>query len=124
MAISGQVLAILLAFNLMSIYLVKKYPEDEAREKVQVIQKMLIWLFLGATALLLMAAPLVKERLHIVDPLTFVILALLLLAAVPSVIWTGYLQGHNQLLKVGVSSVAGCACQARHSPCSSRVCGG
>src|SRR5262245_50157883 len=58
MAISAQVLAILLAFNLTSIYLVKKYPEDEAREKVQVIQKVLIWLFLGATGLLLFAAPL------------------------------------------------------------------
>jgi len=106
MAISAQILAILLAFNLTSIYLVKKYPEDEAREKVQVIQKVLIWFFLGATGLLLIAAPLVKERLHIADPLTFAILALLLLAAVPSVIWTGYIQGHNQLIKVGVSSVA------------------
>lgn len=45
MAISGQVLAILVSFNLMSIYLVKKYPEEEAREKVQIIQKILIWLF-------------------------------------------------------------------------------
>jgi O-antigen/teichoic acid export membrane protein len=106
MAISAQVLALLLAFNLTSIYLVKKYPEDEAREKVQVIQKVLIWLFLAATGLLLFAAPLVRARLHIADPLTFAILALLLLTSVPSVIWTGYLQGHNQLLKVGVSSVA------------------
>jgi O-antigen/teichoic acid export membrane protein len=106
MAISAQVLAILLTFNLTSIYLVKKYPEDEAREKVQIIQKVLIWFFLGATVSLLIAAPLVKERLHIADPLTFGILALMLLASVPSVIWTGYLQGHNQLLKVGVSSVA------------------
>jgi O-antigen/teichoic acid export membrane protein len=106
MAISAQVLAILLAFNLTSIYLVKKYPEDEAREKVQVIQKVLIWFFLGATVLLLFAAPLVRERLHIADPLTFGILALFLLTAVPSTIWTGYLQGHNQILKVGVSAVA------------------
>jgi O-antigen/teichoic acid export membrane protein len=106
MALSAQVLAILLTFNLTSIYLVKKYPEDEAREKVQIIQKALIWLFLGATGLLLFAAPLVRERLHIADPLTFGILALFLLASVPSVIWTGYLQGHNQLLKVGVSAVA------------------
>jgi len=30
-----------------------------------------------------------------------------LLTSVPFVIWTGYLQGHDQLLKVGVSSVAG-----------------
>jgi O-antigen/teichoic acid export membrane protein len=106
MAISAQVLAILLTFNLTSIYLVKQYPEDEAREKVQVIQKVLIWFFLGATVLLLISAPLVKERLHIADPLTFGILALMLLVAVPSTIWVGYLQGHNQILKVGVASVA------------------
>jgi len=106
MAISAQIMAILLTFNLTSIYLVKKYPEDEAREKVQVIQKVLIWLFLGATLLLLFAAPFVRERLHIADPLAFGILALFLLVAVPSTIWTGYLQGHNQILKVGVSAVA------------------
>jgi len=106
MAISAQVLTILLAFNLISIYLVKKYSEDEAREKVQVIQKVLIWLFLGVTGLLLIAAPVVKERLHIADPLAFAILALVLISSVPSVIWTGYLQGHDQLIKVGVSSVA------------------
>jgi O-antigen/teichoic acid export membrane protein len=106
MAISAQVLAILLTFNLISIYLVKNRSEEEAREKVQVIQKVLIWFFLGATVLLLVAAPLVRERLHIADPLTFAILALLLFAAVPSVIWTGYLQGHNRLIKVGISSVA------------------
>ena len=53
MAISAQLLGIILAFNLTSIYLVNTYPEDEAREKVQIIQKVLIWLFLGATAVLL-----------------------------------------------------------------------
>jgi O-antigen/teichoic acid export membrane protein len=106
MAISAQIMAILLTFNLTSIYLVKKYPEDEAREKVQVIQNVLIWLFLGATLLLLFAAPLVKERLHLADPLAFGILALFLLVAVPTTIWVGYLQGHNQILKVGVSAVA------------------
>src|SRR4051812_32238364 len=76
-AISNQILAILLAFNIISIYLVKKYPEAEAREKTQVVQKILIWFFLAATLLLIVLSPLVKNKLKIDNPLAFVILALM-----------------------------------------------
>jgi O-antigen/teichoic acid export membrane protein len=107
LAISNQLLGIMLAFTLTSISLVNTYPEDEAREKAQIIQKVLIWLFLGATAVLLVVSPLIRQQLHIVDPLTFVILALLLVAAVPAVMWTGYLQGHQRVIKVGIYNVAG-----------------
>ncbi len=105
LAISNQVLGIMLAFNLSSISLVKTYPEDDAREKAQIIQKVLIWLLLGATAMLLVASPLISRQLHIVDPLTFIILALVLVATVPAVIWTGYLQGHQRIINVGIYTV-------------------
>lgn len=107
MALSNQILAILLAFNLISIYLVKRYPEEEARDKAQAIQKILIWFFMAATLIVLMLTPVLGLLLKIDNLVTFIILALLLLAAVPAVIWTGYLQGHKRLVQVGVYAFTG-----------------
>lgn len=106
-ALSNQILAILLAFNVISIYLVKKYPEAEAREKTQVIQKFLIWFFLAATVLMAVLSPVIKNRLKIDNPMAFVVLALMLITTVPAVIWTGYLQGHKRLDKVGIYAFSG-----------------
>jgi len=100
-AISNQVLGILLAFNIISIYLVKTHEEETARNHAQVIQKFLIWLFLGATVVMLVASPYLHHLLHVQNISSFIILALILLAAVPCVIWTGYLQGNKELVRVG-----------------------
>ncbi|MBA3757280.1 hypothetical protein H0X09_00210 [Candidatus Saccharibacteria bacterium] len=107
LALSNQVLAILLAFNIISIYLVKKYPEKDAREKSQIIQKVLIWFFIAATILVLAFSPLINTGLRIDEPLTFLILAVILITAIPAVIWTGYLQGHKRLVQVGVYAFSG-----------------
>lgn len=100
-AISNQILGILLAFNIISIYLVKTHEEETARNHAQVIQKFLIWLFLAATAVMLLASPYLHNLLHVQNVSSFIILALILLAAVPCVIWTGYLQGNKELIRVG-----------------------
>jgi len=109
MALSNQILGVLLAFNLTSIYLVKKYPEKVALELSQAIQKVLIWLCLGSAVILLLLAPLLRTELHIASPLSLVALVALLLVAVPTVIWTGYLQGHKQLLQVGLFNISSAA---------------
>lgn len=101
-AISNQLLGILLAFNVISIYLVKSQSEEKARSHAQTIQKTLIWLFLAATLLLLIASPYLNDLLKIQSSGYFLVLGLILLAAVPGVIWTGYLQGHKELVRVGV----------------------
>lgn len=106
-AISNQILAVLLAFNITSISLVKNNPEEVAREKAQVIQKVLLWFFLAISALVLILSPLIKAKLKIDSPLSFFILSLILLSCVPAAIWTGYLQGHKRLVKVGVYSLSG-----------------
>jgi O-antigen/teichoic acid export membrane protein len=100
-ALSNQITGILLAFNLISIYLVKNYPEDEARQKAQTIQKILIWVFLGLSLVLALCSPFIGHWLHVSDTYSFIALTALLLLAVPSVVWTGYLQGHKQLIAVG-----------------------
>jgi O-antigen/teichoic acid export membrane protein len=100
-AISNQLLGILLAFNVISIYLVKSQSEEKARSHAQIIQKTLIQLFLAATLALLLASPYLNNLLKINGTGYFLVLGLILLAAVPGVIWTGYLQGHKELIRVG-----------------------
>jgi O-antigen/teichoic acid export membrane protein len=100
-AISNQVLGILLAFNIISIYLVKAHEEEKARNHAQVIQKFLIWLFLGATVTILVASPYLHNLLQVQNISSFIILALILLTAIPGIIWTGYLQGNKELVRVG-----------------------
>ncbi|MEK7059520.1 MAG: hypothetical protein AAB971_02060 [Patescibacteria group bacterium] len=100
-AISNQILGILLAFNIISIYLVKTHEEDKARSHAQVIQKFLIWLFMIATAGILLISPYLHNLLRIEDVSSFAILALILLTAIPGIIWTGYLQGNKELIRVG-----------------------
>lgn len=105
-ALSNQVAAVLLAFNLVSIYLVKFNTESEAREKAQSVQKVLIWLFIVLTGMLLLSAPFTRSLLNLSSTESIIIISLIQLSAVPAVIWTGYLQGHKQLAQVGVYNVA------------------
>ena len=100
-AISNQILGILLAFNIISIYLVKTHEEETARNHAQVIQKFLIWLFLTATAVMLAASPYLHNLLHVQSISSFIILAIILLTAIPGIIWAGYLQGNKELVRVG-----------------------
>lgn len=105
-AISNQLLGILLAFNIISIYLVKSQSEEQARSHTQVIQKTLIWLLLIASAIVLLASPFLNELLKVDNTIYFLLLGLIVVAAVPGVLWTGYLQGHKELVRVGIFSVS------------------
>lgn len=105
-ALSNQLLGILLAFNVISIYLVKSQSEEKALSHAQIIQKRLIQLFLVATALLLLASPYLNSLLKIHNTSYFLVLGLILLAAVPGVIWTGYLQGNKELVRVGIFNLS------------------
>jgi O-antigen/teichoic acid export membrane protein len=106
-ALSNQMLAILLAFNITSIALVKNNPEDVAREKAQVIQKILIRFFILLSIIVLGLSSVLKKKLKVDESFSFFILALLLLINVPVVIWGGYLQGHKRLVNVGWYTFSG-----------------
>jgi O-antigen/teichoic acid export membrane protein len=105
-ALSNQLLGLLLAFNIISIYLVKSQSESKARSHAQIIQKTLIWVFLIITLVLFIASPYLNTLLKIEDSHYFIILALILIAAVPGIIWTGYLQGNKELVRVGVFNLS------------------
>ncbi|MEI8187473.1 MAG: hypothetical protein WCG30_00820 [Candidatus Saccharibacteria bacterium] len=101
-ALSNQILGIFLAFNVISIYLVKTNSEIEAREKSQVILKILIWLLAIITLLTIILSPVLKNKLQIVSGGGFLLLALIVLVSLPAIVWNGYLQGHKETDKVGL----------------------
>jgi O-antigen/teichoic acid export membrane protein len=102
MALSNQILGILLSINLTSIYLVKAEGSEKAKHKLQIVQKMLIWAFLIIILLLGFVWPILINWLKIKDSVTLLLLAAMLLCSIPSIIWTGFLQGHKKLFEVGV----------------------
>ncbi len=108
-AFSNQLLGLLLAFNVISIYLVKSQSEEKARSHAQIIQKNLILFFLAVTVLFLIASPYLNHLLKIENPGYFIILGLILLTSVPSIIWTGYLQGNKEMIRVGSFNVSASA---------------
>lgn len=102
LALSNQILGIMLTFNLVSIYFVKNFPEEEALHHAQTVQKLLAWFFLAATILTISLSPLLKSVLNIHSLYSFVILAIILLSSIPVIVWTGYLQGNKMLITVGL----------------------
>ncbi len=100
--ISNQLLGILLAFSVISVGLVKQYGEQEASEKIGVIQKVLLWLFIGLSAIVLVLSPFLQHLLNIQNISYFFILSIIMLLAVPSNIWIGFLQGHKEQIRVGL----------------------
>jgi O-antigen/teichoic acid export membrane protein len=104
-ATSNQILALLLALNVVSIYLVKNFDESIALAKAQTIQKVLIWLFLTVTVLVALVSPFLSHFFKIENSGYFIILSLILLFSVPASIWTGYLQGHKELVRIGFYSL-------------------
>lgn len=105
-ALSNQLLGILFTFVIISIYLVKSHKEERARQHAQTIQKVLIWLLIACTLILLAFSHYLSHLLKIQNVGYFVILALILLIAIPGNIWTGYLQGNKELVRVGSFNLA------------------
>jgi len=101
-AISNQLLGVLLAFNIISIYLVKSQTEEKAREHSQIIQKSLIWFFLVLVLLFALVSPYLHSLLKIQNFGSFVILGAILIIAVPGIIWTGYLLGNKEMARIGI----------------------
>lgn len=105
MALTNQTMAVLAAVNVVSVYLVKTLGESEARSRVQTIQKTLMWLFFGLTILVTLFSPALGHFLHIKGLGMFLALGLILILSIPVSLWTGYLQGHKELVRIGVFTV-------------------
>lgn len=100
----NQILSIFLALNIISVHLVKKYGEEQSRHYIQIIQKILLWIFLGLCLIVFILAPQLQELLKINHLILFIPLGLILLVSIPVTIWNGFLQGHKELVRVGIFS--------------------
>lgn len=101
-SLSNQLLGIILAISIMSIYFVKSLPEPQARQNIETVQKVLMQIFFVSIFAVLGLSPLIRDTLNVEKISSFVLLGLILLTSIPSTIWTGYLQGHKELVRVGV----------------------
>ena len=104
-ALAGQIGGLLLAFNVVSIYIVDTHEHEHALKITETIQKIVIQILLATTGLMMLASPLLSHTLKIGTGWTLLGMGLLLLLNVPAVVWTGYLQGHNELARIGVYNV-------------------
>jgi O-antigen/teichoic acid export membrane protein len=102
LAIIVQTGSLLLAFNLVSIYLVSRESESVAIKKLEMIQKGLVRLSVLISIVIIMFLPPLKQLLRIEGYSPLIGLACLLIVVIPSVIWTGYLQGRKALPLIGI----------------------
>lgn len=105
LAIATQVGGILLAFNVISIYLVSQYGDKKSKEYLASIQKSIIIFFLIITLLCIFIFPVIGGILKISSITDMLILLFIILSFIPASIWSGYFQGNGELIKVGLFSL-------------------
>ncbi len=103
-ALANQVLYVFVAFSIVSVFIVKKYPED-ATLKIQTVQKALVWLFLLLSLIGILFSSAIQGVLNIADFTSFFILLAILVFTVPYTIWNGFLQGHQKIHIVGAAGL-------------------
>jgi O-antigen/teichoic acid export membrane protein len=116
-ALAGQIGGLLLAFNVVSIYIVNTHEKDHALKLTETIQKIVIQVLLAATILVMLVSPWLMHLLKINSVGTILGLGFLLLLNVPAVVWTGFLQGHNELARIGVYNIAVAAAKLTFAVC-------
>lgn len=108
-ALAGQIGGLLLAFNVVSIYIVNTRSREDAIRLSEIIQKVLIQVLLVAMGVVLLLAPWLQHSLHLSGSWTILALGSIILLSVPAVVWTGYLQGHNELARIGAYNAVSAA---------------
>lgn len=101
-AISNQLLVILSSVNIVLVFATKKYGEEKSAEYMIRLQRYALFIYMALGALLAVSSTFLKARLSIESGWLFVILLLILITAIPSLIWTGYLQGKKELVRISV----------------------
>lgn len=100
LALTNQLASLFLAFNIVSLYLSKKYRDSHQR--LEHLQKDIVRIFLLFSVLLVAMSPILHDILNFGNYRSFIAVLLLLLLTVPSVIWIGYLQGKEEMARVGI----------------------
>lgn len=100
----NQTLAVLLTINIISIYLVKRYGEGDARTHAKAVQKALLWFFGVLCAIILLLWPFLQSIFKVEHSFILIPLILVLTLNIPLVVWNGYLQGNKELVRIGIGT--------------------
>lgn len=105
-SIATQVGAVLVAFNVVSIFLVDKYGAEKSKPKIQAIQKILIRIFIAACLALVLLFPIAKQALNLESIYYILPLSILLLSSIPVTTWSGYFLGVSEIQRVGIFNIS------------------
>lgn len=100
LALASQLTTIFLAFNIVSLYVSKKY--QNSKEQLEHLQKEIVKIFVLFSIVIFIMSPALKQVLHFGSYTTFWSLMALMLLSIPAVIWIGYLQGKEEMARVGI----------------------
>lgn len=103
--IFAQVGSILLALNLVSIYLLSRQEEETARAQIVVIQNNLLRLCFFISAATVILFPILKNVLKIESYGSLTGMLGMLFVVVPAVMWSGYMQGKQLLGVLGIYNI-------------------
>jgi O-antigen/teichoic acid export membrane protein len=101
----NQTLSVLLAANVISIYIVKKYNHDTSVNYIEAFQKLLLKGFTLIAIPCLLLASFFSDIFNVSSPLIFLFLTVAILVSIPLIVWVGYLQGHKEIVRVGIYSL-------------------
>lgn len=105
-----QVAAFLSSILAITIGLTKSEPHESANKKIEALQSFLFKFFLLLAVVFLVLSPYIMDRIN--TPLLFAFpITLMMLFSIPISIISGYLNGKNQMIKLGIVTVVSAGSQ-------------
>jgi len=97
-----QIGSLFIALNVISIFLVSKKGEKEAKAPLASIQKSLIVFMLAIFIVYGIVSPFLNSVFGLKDGYLTILLLFTLLLSIPSSVWSGFFQGNGELVRVGL----------------------
>jgi O-antigen/teichoic acid export membrane protein len=100
----SQASALFATLNVLALHIVKSYPSSKHQQGVEAVQKFFLWFFAALCVLFLLSSPVIQKVLNINDGSLLFLSVGILIISVPIILWTGYLQGNKEIVRVGIYS--------------------
>lgn len=105
-----QVSAFLSSILAITISLSKSEQNERANEKIELLQAFLFKLFFVLAAVFLVFSPIIMAKIH--TPVLFALpISVMMLLSIPILVISGYLNGKNQMIKLGIITLLSASCQ-------------
>ena len=105
-----QISTFLSSILAITIGLSKSENKDSSNEKIELLQAFLFKLFLIVAVIFIVISPIVMNAIH--TPILFALpISLMMLFSIPIVIISGYFNGKNKMIKLGIMALISAGCQ-------------